>query len=171
MTELCVIDVPDGASLEDLLFGYGVEFPCGGASLCGGCRVRVVDGNVPITEEMRDALSDEELDRGWRLACKARVRGRIVLEVGQWNAPILSDDTRIGSGSQDGFAVAVDLGTTTIVAQLVDLRTGEIHGVQTALNPQSAHGADVMSRVEFDLRNPGELTETKIRVRYPRDGG
>lgn len=160
MAELCVIDVPDGASLEDLLFAYGVEFPCGGASLCGGCRVRVVEGNVPVTEEMRDALSDEELDSGWRLACKAQVRGRIVLEVGQWNAPILSDDTRIESGSQHGFAVAVDLGTTTIVAQLVDLRTGEIHGTRTALNPQSAHGADVMSRVEFDLRHPGVLTAT-----------
>src|SRR3954453_3324432 len=160
MAELCVIDVPEGTSLEDLLFSYGVEFPCGGASLCGGCRVRVVQGDVDVSDEMRDVLSSEELAAGWRLACMARASGRLVLEVGQWNAPILADDSRIASPSQEGFAVAVDLGTTTLVAQLVDLRTGEIHGVRTALNPQAAHGADIMSRIEFELRTPGVLIAT-----------
>src|SRR5437868_3095213 len=160
MPELCTIDVPEGASLEDMLFEHGVEFPCGGTSLCGGCRVPIVEGNVPVTEEMQDALSEEEIAGGWRLACRARVRGRIVLDIGQWTAPILSDEARVQAGSARGLAVAVDLGTTTLVAQLVDLSTGEIHGVRTALNPQSAHGADIMSRIEFDLRSPGILTSS-----------
>jgi uncharacterized 2Fe-2S/4Fe-4S cluster protein (DUF4445 family) len=30
--------------------------------------------------------------------------------------------------------------------------------VETALNPQARHGADVMSRIQYDLRHPGELT-------------
>lgn len=160
MPELCVIDVPEGVSLQDILFEQGVEFPCGGTSVCGGCRVRVVQGDIAATAEMRDALSDEEIAAGWRLACRARVRGRIVLDIGQWNAPILSDEARIESGAGRGLAVAVDVGTTTLVAQLVDLATGEIHGVRTALNPQSAHGADIMSRIDFDLRSPGVLTRS-----------
>src|SRR4051812_28395996 len=101
MAELCVIDVPRDASLEDTLFAFGVEFPCGGASLCGGCRVRVVEGDVPASEEMREVLSEDEIQNGWRLACKAETHGRIVLEIGQWNSPILSDDSRISSSSQD----------------------------------------------------------------------
>ncbi len=56
----------------------------------------------------------------------------------------------------------IDLGTTTLVAQLVDLHTGEVIAVESALNPQARYGADIMSRVHFDLRNPGLLC-TAIR--------
>src|SRR5262245_39957946 len=48
-------------SLRDLLFERGVEFPCGGASQCGGCKVRVRAGEVPVTDEMRAALSHVEI--------------------------------------------------------------------------------------------------------------
>jgi uncharacterized 2Fe-2S/4Fe-4S cluster protein (DUF4445 family) len=41
----------------------------------------------------------------------------------------------------------VDLGTTTVVAQLLDLQTGQVLAVKTARNPQAAHGADLMSRL------------------------
>ena len=47
------------------------------------------------------------------------------------------------------LGVAVDLGTTTLVAQLLDLRTGRVLAVRTALNSQARFGADVMSRVQF----------------------
>jgi uncharacterized 2Fe-2S/4Fe-4S cluster protein (DUF4445 family) len=56
------------------------------------------------------------------------------------------------------LGAAIDLGTTTLVAQLVDLATGAVLAVETALNPQARHGADVMSRIQYDLRHPGELT-------------
>jgi uncharacterized 2Fe-2S/4Fe-4S cluster protein (DUF4445 family) len=45
--------------------------------------------------------------------------------------------------------VAIDLGTTTIVAQLLDLSTGRLLGLRTGLNPQTVQGADVMSRVRY----------------------
>ena len=160
MPELCVLDVPDGACLEDMLFERGVEFPCGGYSQCGGCRVHVIEGNVPVTSDMREALTPEELANGWRLACQARVTGRVVLRIGQWDAPILSDDAAVHFEAREGFGIAVDLGTTTLVAQLLDLRSGRIVDVRTALNPQSAHGADLMSRVQFDMTQPGVLTRS-----------
>jgi uncharacterized 2Fe-2S/4Fe-4S cluster protein (DUF4445 family) len=40
---------------------------------------------------------------------------------------------------------------------VVDLASGEVVGVETALNPQARYGADVMSRLQYDLRRPGEL--------------
>jgi len=58
-----------------------------------------------------------------------------------------------------GVGAVVDIGTTTLVAQQVDLSTGEVLQVVTALNNQARHGADLMSRVEFELRNPDLLRE------------
>ena len=150
--------VPAGArELRDLLFEQGVEFPCGGLANCGGCRVRVVEGEVPIDDEMRATLSETELAGGWRLGCRARAAGRVVLEIGLWQSPILTDEAALDFEPGEGLGVAVDVGTTTLVVQAVNLATGEVHSVRTALNPQAAWGADVMTRIEFELREPGVL--------------
>ena len=145
-------------SLADRLFERGVEFPCGGESACGGCKIRVLSGHIPVTATMRQALSEAELAQGWRLACCAEARESVVVEVDQWSLPVLTDERTTPLEPRDGFGAAIDLGTTTLVAQLVDLRTGEVLAVETALNPQARHGADVISRIQYDLRHPGELT-------------
>jgi uncharacterized 2Fe-2S/4Fe-4S cluster protein (DUF4445 family) len=109
----------------------------------------VLEGVLPVTAEDRRLLSPEELAAGWRLACRARADGPLKLELAQWEPAILSDDTRFVFTPGEGQGIAVDLGTTTIVAQLMDLRTGNVLGVRTALNAQARHGADIMSRVDF----------------------
>jgi uncharacterized 2Fe-2S/4Fe-4S cluster protein (DUF4445 family) len=53
----------------------------------------------------------------------------------------------------DIYGVAVDLGTTTVVCHLVDLRSGATLGSAVALNPQVPRGDDVISRIKF-ARNP-----------------
>ena len=144
-------------TLADQLFEAGVEFPCGGESACGGCKVRVLEGEVPVTATMRDALSEEEIRGGWRLACCASASGRVVVEVEQWSLAVLTDEARVPVEPRAGRGAAIDLGTTTLVVQVVDLASGEVVGVQTALNPQARFGADVMSRLQYDLDHPGEL--------------
>ncbi len=47
------------------------------------------------------------------------------------------------------LGAAVDIGTTTVVAYIVDLDSGEILGSSASHNPQTRHGADVISRIEF----------------------
>lgn len=47
------------------------------------------------------------------------------------------------------FGLAVDIGTTSIAAYLVDLATGEIAGKTGAMNPQIAYGEDVISRILY----------------------
>lgn len=146
-----------GKRLSDQLQQAGVEFPCGGEGICGGCRVRVLQGDVPITEPMRFQLSEQELRDGWRLACSAQASAPVVIEVEQWSVRILSDEAELPVEPRSGWGAAIDLGTTTVVAQLVSLETGEVEGIETALNAQSRFGADVMSRIQFELRQPGEL--------------
>ena len=144
-------------TLADRLFAAGVEFPCGGESACGGCKVRVLEGEVPVTAAMRDALSEEQIRDGWRLACCASAAGRVVVEVEQWSLRVLSDEVSVPIEPCAGRGAAIDLGTTTLVVQVVDLSSGEILRVESALNPQARYGADVMTRLEYDLHRPGEL--------------
>jgi uncharacterized 2Fe-2S/4Fe-4S cluster protein (DUF4445 family) len=157
-----VLSVPQGTPLQDLLFEHGVEFPCGGRGLCKGCKVKVIAGSLPVTAEDRQKLTPEELTAGWRLACRARAAGNLKLDLAQWEAAILSDESVFSFKPRAGWGIAIDLGTTTIVAQLLDLETGHVLGVRTALNAQAKHGADIMSRVEYAVADQGRLTLLKL---------
>jgi len=152
------IEPKGGKPLADQLFELGVEFPCGGGGGCGSCRVRVLKGDVPTTEAMRSALTEAELAAGWRLACEASANELVEVEVAQWAPRILTDESAVAVEPRAGVGLAVDLGTTTVVAQLVDLTTGEILGVEADLNTQARYGSDLMSRVETAMREPGLLT-------------
>ena len=140
---------PVGTALRDLLFEQGVEFPCGGRGRCRGCRVRVHAGTAEVNDAQRERLSDEELKNGWRLACQCSLVDNLVVELRQWDAAILADDSAFAFEPRPGLGVAVDLGTTTLVAQLIDLTPGRVLAVRTALNAQARYGADVMSRIEY----------------------
>ena len=158
------IPLEPGASLQDVLFVHGVEFPCGGRGRCKGCRIKVLAGSLPITEADRARLSPAELAQGWRLACQARPQGDLKIELAQWEAAILADDSSFDFTPQPGLGVAVDLGTTTVVAQLLDLATGRVLAVRAELNAQAKHGADVMSRVEFAVAGrSGRVLQSQIR--------
>jgi uncharacterized 2Fe-2S/4Fe-4S cluster protein (DUF4445 family) len=135
------IEVERGAPLQDALFAYGVEFPCGGRGRCNRCRVKVLNAGA---------------DADWRLACEMRAESDLTLEVAQWDAAILADNSSFEFTPQEGRGIAVDLGTTTVVAQWVDLSSGQVLDVRTALNPQVAYGADIMTRVEFALNPDGQ---------------
>jgi uncharacterized 2Fe-2S/4Fe-4S cluster protein (DUF4445 family) len=153
------LDPRPGTTLADRLFEAGVEFPCGGESACGACRIRVLAGDIAINPAMRAALTAAELRDGWRLACHAASHGTVTLEVPQWSAPtaILTDQSPVPIQPADGLGAVIDLGTTTLVVQIVSLATGEVLRVETAVNPQARHGADVMTRLQYDIDHPGEL--------------
>ncbi len=144
-------DTPRSGSLMSALFVRGVEFPCGGTGVCGGCRVRVVAGQLPATAQDVAVFSADELGDGWRLACQARAETPLVLECGQWKMDVLADDSNPSGAGRSGLGIAIDLGTTTIAAQLIDMITGNVLAVETSLNPQAAHGSDVMSRIQAAL--------------------
>jgi uncharacterized 2Fe-2S/4Fe-4S cluster protein (DUF4445 family) len=150
-----LVRIPHAVSMRDELFARGVEFPCGGHGRCRRCKVRVVAGDAPASEEERELLTAAELAAGWRLACRCRPSGAVAVEVAQWESAVLAGGSPFPFEPRDGYGIAVDLGTTTLVAQLLDLRDARVLEVRTALNPQAAYGADVMSRVEFALSPTG----------------
>jgi uncharacterized 2Fe-2S/4Fe-4S cluster protein (DUF4445 family) len=124
----------------------------------------VLKGKAEVSRAQEERLSPEEIAQGWRLACQCAVEGELEIELRQWDAAILVDDTRFAFRPRQGLGVAVDLGTTTLVAQLLDLATGKVLAVGTALNAQARYGADVMSRLQFAVLGSGQHQfETLIR--------
>ena len=71
-----------------------------------------------------------------------------------------------GNTSASNLGVAVDIGTTTVAAQLVDLRTGSVLGVKGCLNRQARYGADVIARMIFACTRDGleTLTESVVET-------
>jgi uncharacterized 2Fe-2S/4Fe-4S cluster protein (DUF4445 family) len=115
----------------------------------------VIEGQLPVTVAEERMLSRDEILAGWRLSCQCRAEADLTLELAQWEASILADETQFAFVSREGLGVAVDLGTTTIVAQLLDMQSGDVLAVRTALNPQARFGADIMSRISFATEGAG----------------
>ncbi|MCE5243933.1 MAG: ASKHA domain-containing protein [Syntrophobacteraceae bacterium] len=107
-----------------------------------------------------DARVDFACLRG--LSASLREHGWRVTATLHWNDP---NDPSIrslegGNTSSSNLGVAIDVGTTTVVAQLVDLRTGTILGVKGCHNRQAHFGADVISRMIFACTRDGMRTLT-----------
>ncbi len=93
------------------------------------------------TRRLAKVLREHE----WRVTVTTAQRGG-TLEVTQVEG---------GDTSHENYGVAVDIGTTTVVAHLIDLRTGEPCGAEAMYNPQIQYGEDVISRIIFAERDNG----------------
>ena len=83
-------------------------------------------------------------------------------EAGDWAVTaVVVDDVLVGvepgDTSERLFGIAFDLGTTTVVATLLDLATGTPVAVASLLNPQQPYGADVITRISATMMDPDAL--------------
>ncbi len=144
--------------------GHDLESPCNGQGVCGKCKIQVHSGNdfLWTTEELI-GLSNEERANGWRLSClyqpqedqvftwdcnptwAAQEETFVFLKTAELKNSDVHDDLLKSSD----YGIAVDLGTTTIVASLVSLNNGNIIEESFAINPQKQYGLDVMSRIGY----------------------
>ena len=67
--------------------------------------------------------------------------------------------------STASYGVAIDIGSTTVAAQLCDLTSGQVVASAGKMNPQIRFGEDVMSRLSFVILNPSGLVELKTAIR------
>jgi len=70
-------------------------------------------------------------------------------------------DVEPGDTSEVRHAIAFDLGTTTVVATLLDLATGTPVAVASMLNRQQPFGADVITRISATMMDPGMLDKLR----------
>ncbi len=223
------VRVPSGTPVFDAASwnGIAIDSTCGGYGTCKKCKVKILSGEVPISDIDPRAFSPDELRGGWRLACRAGARDDLVVEVpplqtrpkaalvGVGRHVILrpavqkrhlvleeptledqrSDLQRVldalddlepsaslavlqtlggvlrrahfdvtavvcdqelialepGDTTARRFAIAFDLGTTTVVATLLDLDSGQPAAVRSILNRQQPFGADVITRISATM--------------------
>ena len=78
---------------------------------------------------------------------------------------VVADDVLIavepGDTTDRSFGLAFDLGTTTVVATLLDLTTGTPVAVESMLNKQQPFGADVITRISATMLDPGALDKLR----------
>jgi uncharacterized 2Fe-2S/4Fe-4S cluster protein (DUF4445 family) len=90
-----------------------------------------------------------------------RTLGRVLRAADYKVTAVVVDDALIGvePGDTSGrrFGIAFDLGTTTVVATLLDLATGTPAAVASRLNAQQPFGADVISRISATMLDPAAL--------------
>ena len=69
-----------------------------------------------------------------------------------------------GDTTAYNFGLAIDIGTTTLVVELVDLNTGETRDTSTAMNSQVKFGADVVSRISYAFHSQNNLEELRDSI-------
>lgn len=158
--------VNEGTSLYEVLRNQLIDFPCGGKGICGNCRIRLLSGNITANHAHTEWLHKKGLSDQWRIACLSKVEDDLIIEIPSQTMQIQTDtSSTFDFQPEEGYGVAVDLGSTTIVAQLVNLHTGHISGTCTRVNPQISYGADIISRISYAIQSTDKLLQLRDAVR------
>ena len=211
--------------------GILIRTPCGGKGTCGKCAIQVVEGNLPPSASCESFFSKEQLEQGWRLACRTKITEDISITIPTdtlYESDTVAvtshsqdnDDNRVGNcelyehvitrrqiklkeptlekpvadlenlfsvlgerhipaselvklptllrennfelsvvcsdkniislskpAQTDCYALAFDIGTTTLAVALLDLNTNKVIATKGTLNPQVKYGGDILSRI------------------------
>lgn len=147
-----------------------VSNSCHGIGTCGKCKIKVVKGYLPVTEADKRSLTENELEQGIRLACKAKIDKESEEQEELWIEieETLEEDMVVEAMGKKKLKkdyqntncfIAIDIGTTTIAMALISEETGEIMDVYTSINHQRKYGPDVISRIV--AANDGKAEELK----------
>ena len=106
-------------------------------------------------DRIRDAMSDLEFEADLAVL---RTLPTVLRKSNYQVTAVVVDEKLIaiepGDTSEQNYAVGIDLGTTTVVATLLDLVTGTPMAVKSMLNKQQPFGADVISRISATMMDP-----------------
>lgn len=149
-----VIAVQAGQSVAELLLtaGYDMPYACGGNGTCGKCRIKV--------------------DGEWRQACGWYPAEDIIITEFGWEEKAkmrIAKDTfgKTQNSScvnvQSSCIMAVDIGTTTLVAALADRAGGTVLSMKSRVNSQNRYGADVLSRIRASISGKKEALQQCIQ--------
>ncbi|HEX3925619.1 MAG TPA: ASKHA domain-containing protein, partial [Streptosporangiaceae bacterium] len=229
------VRVPGGVTVFDAASwnGIAIDSTCGGHGTCKKCKIKITGGTAPVSPLDARAFLPDELNAGWRLACRVQATEDLQVEVPplvtrpkaatvgvgrqvilrpaaqkrylELDEPSLADqrtdlervldglddlepradlavlrsigsvlraaDYRVtavivddvliavqpGDTTARLYGIAFDLGTTTVVATLLDLSTGTPLAVASMLNKQQPFGADVITRISAIMMDPAKL--------------
>jgi uncharacterized 2Fe-2S/4Fe-4S cluster protein (DUF4445 family) len=124
-------------------------------------------------ERLRDALTAEGFDMKADLRVLRTLPG--VLRDAEFKVTaVLGGDQLValeaGDTRNENYGVAFDLGTTTVVGTLMNLRTGMAEAVRSTLNGQAPFGADVISRISHGMQGDEAKAELREAIQRTMNG-
>jgi len=172
-TAICqasVIDVPEAS-----LFASGHQIL---TATAGETADEIVPAVRKIYVELDEPTLDDNQADLLRLEEKiGRVKvsldlvRRLSLRLKEWcykGTAVITDhhliDFQHGDTSDACYGAAFDVGTTTVVGSLLDLRTGEEVALCSAMNPQVSFGDDVLSRINHSSASPANLEQLRQAI-------
>ena len=178
----CRIAYTEKQSIMDALIAAGVYVSaiCGGNGTCGKCKIRLIEGDLPVTAADKKAFTQEELDAGMRLSCVAYPTADVTIsleQTGEEDFLVLGDAGQKRSGlsanadaaegkdrdeTLGGCYFAIDIGTTTLAISLVK-EDGTVVDTYTSVNHQRMYGADVISRIQASNDGHGPEMTASIK--------
>ncbi|NDL66456.1 ASKHA domain-containing protein [Anaerotalea alkaliphila] len=146
-----LVTAKEGTNLLTLLRQHNVkiEAPCNGMGVCGKCKVEI------LVEGRREEV----------LSCLVAVKAplevfvpephgkHVVIQSAYADIQVAEPKYRRPPEGGKAYGIAVDLGTTSLVVALVDLYGESVVDTRSMMNPQRAYGADVMSRIQYDIQD------------------
>jgi uncharacterized 2Fe-2S/4Fe-4S cluster protein (DUF4445 family) len=98
------------------------------------------------------------------LAAAVRGRdGRVTVSVQERGEQVRVTEIAAGHAARRTFGLAIDVGTTTVAAQIVDLDDGHVVSTATGYNLQIRRGSDVITRIDY-ARTAERLEELRGMV-------
>ncbi len=179
-------------------FGVSIDAECGGQGECGKCVVRIdrggeclnqkteVEREFPLGEEERLACQAKTVDTSQSITVFIKDFGKyaILSDATQRDVELSPFVYRRGNGifyhhteeeeerlddfREKIYGLAIDVGTTTLVVQLIDLQSGKIVATLARKNPQIPYGNDVISRIEYTMVHKKETRYTTSAERTQR---
>ena len=170
------------------ILGVRVPTSCGRVGSCHECIVEVKQGAGALSPPTAE---ERFLRGGFRLACQCHIahpdqpvvlhtlkRGRPQICTHGEHVPVAldpmvrrsggnilyGDEVLLADDGQPIYGLAIDVGTTTVAMNLVDLESGELKATYPMENPQSFGGSDIIHRIRYDRDATGELH--KILLAY-----
>jgi uncharacterized 2Fe-2S/4Fe-4S cluster protein (DUF4445 family) len=132
-----------------------IDAVCNGMGRCGKCVVITEKDMFPVTTADLTYISKKDLDMGYRLACRVMLKESCTIQIPDNMEQITSDSEirqdDIHDTEASTYGVAIDIGTTTIGAALIDIQDSKVVGQKSLLNHQRVYGADVISRIAASL--------------------
>ena len=183
-----VAELEAGKTVFDYADDLAIQVPtsCHRNGICHECIVDVEEGMGALSPPTE---AESFLKGTYRLACQARVisdterirfsplcRTPKILShrelrkvepnplVCRQGDSVLYDGEVVDRYRGHIFGIAIDLGTTTVVMDLVDLETGESVHTSSFENPQRFGGSDIMYRISYDRDFQGELQKAIVNA-------
>ena len=143
-----------------------IDAACNGLGVCGKCKIKLESTDVSTSE--RKLLGEENIKSGYRLACMHsidEVDKEFILKYFESekkpDSIVLTESFTpkiIHTNIQEKYGIAIDIGTTTVAMELIDLKNAKIISKVADVNSQVKFGFDVMSRIAFTLENTEGLS-------------